>query len=116
MPEEPRVKCCSEHGVVTVAVPWAEPGSGFTALFEALVIDWLKEASVQAVSRRIGLSWNAIDGIMFHVAKYLGDAVDKVRRVEHKALCAEGQDDLTGTKHQRDLLPSGWSGSLSSWD
>jgi len=196
----PRVKC-SEHGVVTVTVPWAEPGSGFTALFEALVIDWLKEASVQAVSRRMGLSWNAIDGIMqravirglaqreetsperigvdetsfrkrhdyvtvvsdrdnstvlhvaddrtqdslkayyaslsdeqkaaiesvsmdmwpayigatleslpdaeekiafdkFHVAKYLGDAVDKVRRVEHKALCAKGRDDLKGTKHR----------------
>lgn len=31
----PRVKC-PEHGVVTVSVPWAEPGSGFTALFEAL--------------------------------------------------------------------------------
>ncbi len=24
---------------------WAEPGSGFTALFERLVIDWLKEAN-----------------------------------------------------------------------
>ena len=40
----PRVKC-PEHGVVTTTVPWAEPNSGFTALFEALVIDWLKEAS-----------------------------------------------------------------------
>ncbi len=55
---------CEEHGVVTVSVPWAEPGSGFTALFEALVIDWLKEASTAAVSRLMGLSWNAIDGIM----------------------------------------------------
>ena len=59
----PRVKC-EEHGVVTVSVPWAEPGSGFTAMFEALVIDWLKEASTSAVSRLMGLSWNAIDGIM----------------------------------------------------
>ena len=59
----PRVEC-SEHGVVTVAVPCSEPGSGFTALFEALVIDWLGEASIAAVSRRLGLSWNAIDGIM----------------------------------------------------
>ena len=32
----PRVKC-EDHGVVTVSVPWAEPGSGFTLLFEALV-------------------------------------------------------------------------------
>lgn len=59
----PRVEC-PEHGVVTVKVPWAEPGSGFTALFEALVIDWLKEASTLAVSRQMKLSWNAIDGIM----------------------------------------------------
>ena len=195
----PRVTC-DEHGVVTVSVPWAEPGSGFTALFEALVIDWLKEASISAVSRLMGLSWNAIDGVMrraverglsrrqevfprqlgvdetafrkrhdyvtvvsdqqegtvlhvgsdrkketlrawyesltheqrdaihrvsmdmwpafinatlesvpgaeekiafdkFHVAKYLGEAVDQVRRQEHKALIAEGYEDLKGSKH-----------------
>ncbi|WP_419633253.1 helix-turn-helix domain-containing protein, partial [Thiolapillus sp.] len=64
----PRVKC-KEHGVVTVSVPWAEPGSGFTAMFEALVIDWLKEASTAAVSRLMGLSWNAIDGIMQRAVK-----------------------------------------------
>ena len=63
MAEVPRIKC-PEHGVVTVGVPWYEPGSGFTALFEALVIDWLKEASLAAVSRQLGLSWNAIDRIM----------------------------------------------------
>ena len=61
----PRVRC-EEHGVVTTSVPWAEPGSGFTELFEALVIDWLKEASISAVSRLMGLSWNAVDGIMQH--------------------------------------------------
>ncbi len=61
--DAPRVKC-EEHGMVTVPVSWAEPGSGFTAMFEALVIDWLKEASISAVSRLMGLSWNAIDGIM----------------------------------------------------
>ena len=47
----PRVEC-SEHGVVTVAVPCSEPGSGFTALFEALVIDWLGEASIAAARLR----------------------------------------------------------------
>ncbi len=56
----PRMKC-EEHGVATVSVSWAKPGSGFTAMFEALVIDWLKEASISAVSRLMGLSWNAID-------------------------------------------------------
>ena len=66
----PRVKC-PEHGVVTTTVPWAEPNSGFTALFEALVIDWLKEASTSAVARLMGLSWNAIDGIMQRVNGHL---------------------------------------------
>ena len=195
----PRVKC-PEHGVVTTSVPWAEPNSGFTAMFEALLIDWLKEASTSAVARLMGLSWNAIDGIMqravkrglerrektcarhpgvdetafrkrhdyvsivsdqdngtvlyvgkdrkkvdlkrwfealprscleaiesvsmdmwpafinatlemvpgaeskiafdkFHVAKYLGEAVDKVRREEHRKLMKAGKADLKGTKY-----------------
>ena len=59
----PRVTC-PIHGVVTVRVPWAESRSGFTALYEALVLDWLKEASIQAVARQLSLSWNAIAGIM----------------------------------------------------
>jgi transposase len=34
----------------------------------------------------------------FHVSKYLGEAVDKVRRTENKALRQEGDDRLKGTK------------------
>lgn len=59
----PRAKC-SEHGVKQVKVPWAEPGSRFTAMFEALTIDWLHEASVAAVARQLDLSWDEVDGIM----------------------------------------------------
>jgi len=61
--EVPRVSC-EEHGVVQVSVPWADGGSRFTALFESLVIDWLKEASFSAVARRLDLSWDEVDGIM----------------------------------------------------
>ena len=64
----PRVQC-AEHGVVNVSVPWAEPGSGFTAMFEALVIDWLQAASISAVADRMKLSWNAVDGIMQRAVK-----------------------------------------------
>jgi transposase len=35
----------------------------------------------------------------FHVAKHLGDAVDKVRRKEHKTLKAAGDDRLAGTRY-----------------
>jgi len=34
----------------------------------------------------------------FHVSKYLGEAVDKVRRAEHKELMARGDETLKGTR------------------
>jgi len=191
---------CPRHGVRQLRVPWAEPGSRFTALFEALVIDWLRHAPIRAVSHRMGLTWDQTAGIMeravrrglarrpvevfshvgidetayqrryqyvtvvsdlkgervlsvcddrkqasldrfwrsltprqlagveavamdmwepyiqsthahlpdaaqkivfdkFHIAKNLGDAVDRVRRAEHRHLRAHGRDWLTGTKY-----------------
>jgi len=196
--EIPRVDC-PLHGVLQLPVPWAEPNSRFTALFEAVVIGWLREASTSAVARQLKLSWDQVDGIMaravrrglarrsleelhrlgvdevssrrghryltvvsdhdtdrvvhvgigrkkvslssfyakltpaqrrairvvtmdmweafiaatrecvpdadskiafdkFHVAKHLGDAVDKVRRAENKERTAEGDRSLVGTK------------------
>jgi hypothetical protein len=41
----PRVNCAS-HGVRQLRVPWAEAGPQFTALFERLAIDLLRECSV----------------------------------------------------------------------
>jgi len=61
--EVPRVSC-AEHGVHQVPVPWAEANSAFTALLEALVISWLKEASVSAVAELMDLTWDQVDGIM----------------------------------------------------
>lgn len=197
--EPPRSEC-RQHGVRVVKLPWAEPSSRFTALFEALAIEWLKEASQKAVAGQLGLSWDEIHGIMeravarglerrkaetasqigvdekafrkghsyltlvndlvrgrvlyvaeerrqssldgfwetltaeqiagieavamdmwtpyinsvrehvpeadgkivfdkFHVAKHLGEAVDRVRRKENKTLKAAGDDRLAGTRY-----------------
>ena len=49
---------CTEHGGRQLKVPWAEANSHFTAMFEALVIDWLKQANISAVSKLLGLSWD----------------------------------------------------------
>lgn len=59
----PRVRCAT-HGVSMIKVAWAESGSGYTALFESLVIDWLKITTTEALRLRLSLSWNAADGIM----------------------------------------------------
>jgi transposase len=55
---------CPEHGVHAVRLPWAEPHSRFTLLFERLAIEWLLAASQTAVAERLGLSWDEVHGIM----------------------------------------------------
>jgi transposase len=66
--EPPRSEC-SEHGVRVVRLPWAEPASRFTALFEALAIEWLKAASQKAVAGLMKLSWDEVHGIMERAVK-----------------------------------------------
>jgi len=61
--EIPRVQCPGD-GIHQIIVPWSEPKSRFTSIFEALAIDWLQEASIAAVSRVLGVSWDELDGIM----------------------------------------------------
>lgn len=45
----------------------------------------------------------------FHIAKYLGEAVDKVRKSEHKGLKKEGEETLKGTKYLWLTNPRNWS-------
>ncbi len=203
-----------------VHVPWAEPGAGFTALMEAVVIDGLRSrVSIKSVSEPLRLSWDEVDGIMargvargllrrkrvrvrrvgvdetsfqrrheyvtivtdlnggcvlhladdykrealdgcfrsltpeqlepievvamdmwgafiasvsacvpdarrkialetFHVASPLGDAVDKVRRAEHKALLSEGCDSIKGSRYlwltHPDNLDKAGAGALNA--
>lgn len=61
--EVPRMKC-PEHGVRQLRVPWSEEGSGYTAMFEALVIDWLHVCSISRVAAMMRMGWNATSGIM----------------------------------------------------
>jgi transposase len=59
----PRVEC-SEHGVHQLSVAWAESNSAFTALFECLAIALLKDMSISAAAKMLGLSWKEVDTIM----------------------------------------------------
>jgi len=66
---EPPRTSCSEHGPLVVRLPWAEPHSRFTALFERLAIEWLQEASQSAVAERLGLTWDEVHAIMDRAVK-----------------------------------------------
>lgn len=55
---EPPRSNCSEHGARVVKLPWAEPGSRFTLLFEALAIHWLLQTSKSGMLRTMNLSWD----------------------------------------------------------
>ena len=58
----PRLNCPT-HGIRQLRVPWAEDNSRFTALFEALAIDWMRQAPIAAVAERLHLSWDEAAGI-----------------------------------------------------
>ena len=59
----PRVNC-PEHGVRQARLPWAEPGSRFTLLFEALAIDVLLSTDVKKAATLLGVTWDEAWHIM----------------------------------------------------
>ena len=62
---------------------------------EAVAVD-MWEPFVQTIQTQVPEADIVHD--KFHVSKYLGEAVDKVRRQEHKELLAEGDETLKGTR------------------
>lgn len=59
----PRVRC-SKHGVRQARVPWAEPKSRFTLLFERFAIEVLLEADVLGAAKVLRISWDQAHHIM----------------------------------------------------
>jgi transposase len=93
----PRVRC-SEHGVRLVAVPWARPGSGFTMLFEALVLTFAKAMPVAQVAALVREHdtrvWRVVEHHV-HTAR-AGEDFSSVRRVGMDETSARrGQDYIS---------------------
>ena len=61
----PRVKC-PVHGIHRTIVPWSRPGSGFTLLFEQVVMSLAREMPVNAVARIVGVTDKRIWRIIRH--------------------------------------------------
>jgi transposase len=71
----PRVRC-GKCGVKQVAVPWARPGSGFTLLFELLVLSLSREMSVAAVAEMTSEHANRLWRVLEHYVERARREVD----------------------------------------
>lgn len=90
----PRVRC-EQHGVRQVRLPWGEPLSRFTLLFESFAIDVLWETDVLGAARILGLSWDEAHGIMERAVKR------GLARREHKVPEYVGIDEKAIAQGQR---------------
>jgi transposase len=71
----PRVNC-RECGIKQVEVPWSRSGSGFTLLFEMLVLQLSREMSIAAVASLVGVHANRIWRILEHYVERARKEVD----------------------------------------
>jgi transposase len=90
---------CPEHGVVVAAVPWARPGSRFTAAFEDTCAWLVCHASLSVVAILLRVAWRSVSDIVTRVVADRAGQLDRlagVRRI--------GIDEISYRKGQRYLL------------
>jgi transposase len=93
----PRVRC-PEHGVHMVALPWARAQSGFTLLFEALVMALAKQMPVAAIAGLVGEHDTRLWRIVHHYVDAARERQDlsRVRRLGvDETSFRRGQDYVT---------------------
>lgn len=128
---QPRTTC-KEHGVKTVTVPWSRPGSGFTLLMEAIIVELARNGMTPtAIGRIVGEHDTRIWRVLEHYvdeararASFEGTtkvAVDETSRAkghvyvtlfadveQAKVLfVAEGKDHKTVASFKEDLVAHG---------
>lgn len=89
----PRVHCPA-HGVRQVTVPWARPGSGFTQLFEALLVEFCVHMPVAAVARMVGEHDTRIWRVLAHHVEAARAAAD------YSAVSRVGMDETSARRGQ----------------
>ena len=98
---------CDEHGVKSVAVPWARAGSGFTLMFEALLMVFVREMPVVATGRLVGEHGNRIWRVLNH---YVHEARAKV---DMSGVTRLGVDETAARRgHDYDRRKSPWDITL----
>ena len=93
----PRVRC--EHcGVKKVGVAWARPGSGFTLLFEAMIMAMVPAMPVKAVARMVGEHDTRLWRVIHHYvdkARENADASGVTRLAVDETAARRGQEYIT---------------------
>lgn len=92
----PRCKC-EEYGVKQVPVPWAREGSGFTLLFEALVMTLVQTMPVAAVARIVGEHDTRIWCVLHHY-------VDEGRRCKDMSAVTQVGVDETASRRDQNYI------------
>jgi transposase len=90
----PRVKCPS-CGVKRVSVPWARDGSGFSLLFESLVMTMMTSMPVAAVGRLVGEHDTLLWRVLHHYveeARARADYSDVTRAAFDETAARRGHD------------------------
>ena len=91
----PRVKCPSAScGVKQVTVPWARAGSGFTLLFEALVMTLVREMPVKVAAAILGEHDTRIWRVIDHYVQTARAQVD------HSGVQRIGMDETSAKRGQ----------------
>jgi transposase len=94
---QPRTKC-ERHGVKQISVPWARPGSGFTLLMEALLLELVRSGMpVAAVARLAGEHDTRLWRLLQH---YVGHAL---KNMKLDALTTVGLDETSRARGHRYL-------------
>jgi transposase len=92
----PRVRC-PEHGVHQVELAWARAGSGFTLLFEALLMALVAEMPVRAVAELVGEHDTRVWRVVHHY-------VDAARAREDLSTVARVGIDETSFRRGQDYV------------
>jgi transposase len=93
----PRVRC-NKCGIHTISVPWARPDSGFTLLFEAMVMTMVSAMPVKAVARMVGEHDTRLWRVVHHyvdAARARLDASDVTRVAIDETAAQRGHNYIT---------------------
>src|SRR5271170_674503 len=93
----PRVRC-EKCGVKKIAAPWARPDSGFTLLFEAMVMTMVAAMPVRAVARIVGEHDTKLWRVVHHYvdrARARADAASVTRVAIDETAARRGHDYIS---------------------